>query len=171
MIFTQNKLLELINDGTIEISPFNENHVGPASIDLHLANDFRIFKNNHRPINVNEDVNIENFTETIYIADDDSFLLMPGKSCLGVTVEHIKLPSNICGWIQGRSRFARFGLIVHATASFIQPGVDNKQVLEITNMGEMPLKIIPKVKICQIILQECNGDAEYAGKYKYQLKP
>ena len=170
-ILTKEKIIKLIDNETIKISPFNINQIGPASIDLHLGNEFRLFKNNYIPINISEDIQIENFTDTIFIEDTDSFLLMPGKSCLGITVEHIKLPSNISGWLQGRSRFARFGLIVHATASFIQPGVDNKQVLEITNMGEMPLKIVPKVKICQIILQECIGNAEYSGKYKDQNKP
>ncbi|MBI9046554.1 MAG: dCTP deaminase [Anaerolineaceae bacterium] len=170
-ILTRKAILQLIDEKKVIVSPFDSSQVGPASIDLHLDNDFRVFKNIYQPIDMNEEVQIEDVTEDIYIEDDDFFLLMPGKSCLGITVEQITLPSNISGWLQGRSRFARFGLIVHATASFIQPGVSNKQVLEFTNMGEMPLKIIPKVKICQIILQECVGNAEYSGKYKDQIKP
>jgi dCTP deaminase len=170
-ILTRDEILNLIRAGQIRIDPFSEKQVGPASIDLHLGNMFRVFKEIRRPFEVTEDADLNEITEQIHIPDDDSLMLMPGKTCLGITVEHIKLPSNICGWLQGRSRFARLGLVIHATASFIQPGIDNRQVLEITNNGQVPLNIIPKVAICQLILQECIGQATYNGRFRIQAIP
>ena len=88
-----------------------------------------------------------------------------------MTEENIKIADDICGWLEGRSRFARFGLMVHITASFIQPGVSNKQVLEMNNAGPMPIAIHPGIAICQIILEETVGTASYSGKFKSQSTP
>jgi dCTP deaminase len=170
-ILTHDVILEYIRSGRIQIEPFSESRVGPASIDLLLGNHCRVFKWVRRPFDVTEQADVSEITEDIYVPDGDSLMLMPGRSCLGITVEHISLPSNICGWLQGRSRFARLGLVIHATASFIQPGVSNKQVLEITNTGQIPLNIIPKVSLCQLILQECLGEATYSGHFSNQLVP
>ena len=39
--------------------------------------------------------------------------------------------------IEGRSRFARIGLFVHITAGFMNPGINNRQVLEIYNASNV----------------------------------
>ena len=170
-ILTRDVILGLIQSGEIEIDPYSEDLVGPASVDLRLGNDFRVFKNARKTYDVLEDSGLEEITEYVHIPDGERLMLMPGRSCLGVTLERIKLPSNICGWLQGRSRFARMGLVIHATASFIQPGINNKQVLEITNTGQIPLNLVPKVALCQIILEECVGNANYSGIYSQQTVP
>jgi dCTP deaminase len=170
-ILTHDEILKLIQSGRIRIDPFSEEQVGPASIDLHLGNYFRVFKEIRRPFDVTEEADLDEITEQIHIPDDNSLMLMPGKTCLGVTVERIKLPPNICGWLEGRSRFARLGLVIHATAGFVQPGIDNRQVLEITNNGQVPLNIIPKVALCQLVLEECVGQAVYNGRFHEQTVP
>ena len=170
-ILTREIILDLLSKGDIEIDPYSEELIGPASIDLRLDNKFRVFKNARKTYHVLEDSSLDEITELVHISDDDSLMLMPGRSCLGITLERIKLPANLCGWLQGRSRFARLGLVIHATASFIQPGINNKQVLEITNTGQIPLNLVPKVPLCQIILEECIGSANYRGRYELQTSP
>lgn len=170
-ILTRDPILELLDSGEIEIEPYSVALIGPASIDLRLGNDFRVFKNARKTYDVTEENGLDEITELVHIVDGEKLMLMPGRSCLGITLERIKLPTNVCGWLQGRSRFARLGLVIHATASFIQPGINNKQVLEITNTGQIPLNLVPKVALCQIILEECLGHANYTGKYSDQLVP
>jgi hypothetical protein len=63
--------------------------------------------------------------------------LLPGQACLGITVETIQLAPGLCGLLEGRSRFARLGLFVHITAGFMQPGINNRQVLEIYNASNV----------------------------------
>ena len=82
--------------------------------------------------------------------------------------ETISLPEDICGWIQGRSRFARLGLMVHITASLIQPGSKGRQVLEIFNAGNVALRLYPGTKICQVIFERCEGKASYRGGFLEQ---
>ena len=95
-------------------------------------------------------------------------VLKPGDFALGITKETIKLPDNMCGWLGGRSRFARLGLIVHITASFVQPGINNKQVLEIKNVSNNILVLKPGERLCQLIIERTEGRAHYKGKFKKQ---
>jgi dCTP deaminase len=152
-ILSRSEILEYIKDGKIEIVPFDCNQVGPTSIDLTLGNEFRVFKKAYKIFHIKEEVNYEEVTEVLTVKEGDYLLLMPGELVHGITKEKIKLPEDLAGWIEGRSRYARIGLMVHVTAGLVQPGCDNKQVLEISNMSPMPLALYPTTKVCQIILE------------------
>lgn len=165
-ILTRNEILKEIKAGKITITPFDRSCVGPGSVDLHLGEEFRIFKKVHDIVEINDNINYEKMTEIIHAPQ--GIVLMPGETILGITREVIKLSSNICGWLEGRSRFARLGLLVHISASFMQPGIDNQQVLEMTNFSPMPLKIHPGTAICQFIFQKTIGEAVYEGRFKNQ---
>lgn len=165
-ILTRDEIIKAIQSGEIAITPFDKTKVGPGSVDLHLANDFRIFKKVHDIVDVNDATDYEKMTELIHAPE--GIVLMPGETILGITRETIKLASNICGWLEGRSRFARIGLLVHISASFMQPGIDNQQVLEMTNFSPIPLRIHPGTAICQFIFQRTIGKAVYEGRFRNQ---
>jgi dCTP deaminase len=165
-ILTHDEILKEIKSGNIQIEPFHPECVGPASVDLHLGNEFRVFRKVHDIVRVTPESNYEEITERIQV--DDHLLLMPQETVLGLTQEKIILASNICGWLEGRSRFSRLGLLVHISASFIQPGIENKQVLEISNFSAMPLALYPGIAICQFVFQRTIGSAKYQGKFRNQ---
>jgi len=165
-ILTRDEILRAIAAGEIVITPFDPSKVGPGSVDLHLGEDFRIFKKVHDIVDVDDEVNYELVTELIHASH--GIVLMPGETVLGITVETIKLSPNICGWLEGRSRFARLGLLVHISASFMHPGINNQQVLEMTNFSPMPLRIHPGTAICQFIFQRTIGEARYEGRFRNQ---
>jgi dCTP deaminase len=171
MILAQNKIREAIERGDIIIQPFSEDQVGPASVDLHLGNIFRRFIHHNKVFEVTDEANFEDITEVIVIKEGDSLLLKPGETVLGITRERITLSSSLCGWIEGRSRFARIGLGVHITSGFAQPGIDNHQVLEITNLGPTPLALHPDTRICQFIFERCEGEGYYNGRFQRQRVP
>ncbi len=158
--------LERDRPGNHQHRPLDRHQVGPGSIDLRLGNEFRVFKKLRNALTVDEQLSLEDLTERV--AGEESFTLMPGETVLGITLERIKLPPNICGWLEGRSRFARIGLVIHMTASFVQPGIDNRQVLEIGNLAPFPLVLKPGVRICQIILERTEGEASYRGSFMNQ---
>ena len=91
------------------------------------------------------------------------------ETVLGITRERLRLPPNICGWLDGRSRFARVGLMIHVTAGFLSPGIDNRQVLEISSLADRPLRLHAGVSICQVVLQRAEGAAVYRGRFADQL--
>jgi dCTP deaminase len=96
---------------------------------------------------------------------------MPGGTIHGITAERITLPTDLCGFLEGRSRFARLGLMIHVTSAFVQPGVSNRQVLEMSNVAGHPLEIHAGVRLCQIVLMRTEGHARYTGRFARQDRP
>ncbi len=170
-VLARDEILKLIKSKKVKIKPFNLKQVGSGSIDLHLGNAFRIFKKIHGVFHVKDDVNHENVTEKIHVKNGNYFLIMPGELVHGITKETISLPDNICGRIEGRSRFARIGLLTHLSSGFIHPGTTNKTVLEIANISPVPLAIYPGTRICQIVLEEVKGKEKYRGSFHLQKEP
>ena len=167
MILTKPEIEKAIKNKTITITPFNKNNIGSSSIDLTLDNKFRIF-NTNTPTIVDKSTDYKTLTEPVR---EKEITLQPQETILGLTKEKISLPNNICGWLEGRSRFARLGLMVHVSSGFVQPGVNNHQVLEISNLSPMPLTLKAGTKICQLVLQETRGEAIYKGKFQKQTAP
>ncbi|MEM3374643.1 MAG: dCTP deaminase [Candidatus Woesearchaeota archaeon] len=167
-ILTKNEILKEIKKGNIKIKPFKPENLGPASIDLCLGDKFRVFEKTNEIFDVKNESDYKKITKLI---EAKSILIMPGETILGITEEEITLSNNICGWLEGRSRFARVGLMVHISASFMQPGISNNQVLEMTNMSNVPLKLHSGTKICQFIFQKTIGKAKYKGKFTNQKEP
>lgn len=164
MILTQKEILKEIAKKRIKIEPFDKSAVGPASIDLALDKDLRVFNKDNSFVEMKEGVDSTKFADLTDISE--GYLLKPGELVLGMTNEKITLPVDICGWLYSRSRFARFGLML--TTPFVSPGSSNRPVLEIFNAGPKVLKLMPGVKICQIVLETCKGVAKYKGKFKSQ---
>lgn len=161
-------ILAAIEAGTIAISPFCLERVGPASVDLTLASTFRVFRKVHQVIEVGDDTDYRDFTDKIDVESGSSILIMPGETVLGMTRERLQLGPGICGWLEGRSRFARLGLMVHISAPFMGPGIDSQQVLEMSNFGPAPLAVAPGLPICQFVFQQLQGKERYAGRFAGQ---
>lgn len=168
MILTRDAILELLKSGELEIDPYDERRLGPSSYDLALGNEFRYFKKVKNVVETVEDCDYRQLTDLVSIPDGERFLLMPGETAHAITKEKLHLPRNICAWLQGRSTFARVGLVIHITASFVQPGSRNRQVLEMFNASPMPLALHPGDRVCQVIFQSCSGMAAYGGRYTDQ---
>jgi dCTP deaminase len=79
--------------------------------------------------------------------------LKPGELCLGKTLERLTLPKNVMGKLEGRSRYARMGVIIHTTSALVQPGSDNHQVLEIVNLAPFPIKLHAGMRVSQVVFE------------------
>ena len=161
-------ILRAIDEGAIAISPFKLENVGPASVDLTLASSFRVFRKVHEVVDVNEHTDYRDFTDKVELSGDEHILIMPGETILGITQERLRLGPGLCGWLEGRSRFARLGLMVHISAPFMGPGIDSQQVLEMSNFGPAPLAVHPGTAICQFIFQALDGEEHYQGRFAGQ---
>ncbi len=95
MILTKEEILANIERGIIKVEPFEKDAVGPASIDLTLDNQVRVFISK-KPIA--EDIEYAKITKVVNISK--GYLLKPGELVLGITKEKITLPGNICGWLK-----------------------------------------------------------------------
>ncbi|MBW2987024.1 dCTP deaminase [Candidatus Woesearchaeota archaeon] len=163
-IYTRDEILKLIKAKKIKITPFNKNNIGPGSIDLTLSNKIREFKQVWRTFDIKPDSDYKKITTTKTIKN--YHIIKPKESVIAITKEKVSLPENICGWLMTRSRYARLGLV--AVSSFVQPGSENKPVIELFNSGPRPLALYPNIKLVQMILETTVGTAKYKGKFKQQ---
>ncbi|OGW34267.1 MAG: dCTP deaminase [Nitrospirae bacterium GWD2_57_9] len=160
-----------LKNRSIRVEPLDKSQIGPGSIDLTLGNDFRIFKKRSKLYHVRNDSLFQDITQDVHVKDGEYIVIKPGEMILGITREKISLADSISGRLEGRSRFARFGLAVHVTAGFMHPGISNHQALEIVNLGHAPLALYPGTRICQFIFEKCDGRAKYKGRFAEQVKP
>jgi dCTP deaminase len=163
-------ILSAIEQGSITITPFTPELVGPASIDLTLAHTFRVFRKVHQVIEVRENTDYRQLTEKMEVPAGQHILIMPGETILGITKERLRLGPGLCGWLEGRSRYARLGLMVHISAPFMGPGIDSQQVLEMSNFGPAPLAVYPGTPICQFVFQRLDGEERYEGCFAGQTE-
>lgn len=95
--------------------------------------------------------------------DSRGYALPPNTFALGKTLEHIKLPINsgqrsLAARIEGKSSFARCGLLVHFTAPTVHADWDGTLTLEMKNLGVCAITLYPEMPICQLILEEVLGE-------------
>lgn len=171
-----------LDEGKISLTPRPDNSkINGATIDVRLGNSFRIFKEHATPYidlsGPKEEVSaqLENImSDEILIDEDKAFFLHPGELALATTLESVKLPANIIGWLDGRSSLARLGLMVHVTAHRIDPGWEGKIVLEFYNAGKLPLALRPNMVIGALSFEVLSGEAARPytsrkdAKYKHQ---
>lgn len=165
-VLTRDVILRELELGRLGIDPFEPDQVGPASIDLTLGDEIRVIERGREAIAIREDVDYRDHTTVRTL--DTPFVLESGATIHGITRERVRLPGDLCGFLEGRSRFARLGLMIHVTSALVQPGVDNRQVLEMGNVSGHPLEIHAGVRICQLVLMRTEGEATYRGRFASQ---
>jgi dCTP deaminase len=170
VILSRDELLREIEVGRIKIEPFDPRQVGAASIDLTISRWFRRLVRTDEPIEVRSNVDYRHpsITRLVEVAEGGFIEVAPQETLLGITHERVGLPDDVCGWFEGRSRFARLGLLVHISAGFMQPGTNNNQVLEVSNMSPRPLRLYPGTSLCQFIFQRTTSRAKHSGRYMLQ---
>lgn len=101
---------------------------------------------------------------------DGRVVLPPRGFGLAVTCETVELPAHLAGRLVGRSRYARQGLFVNATADLIQPGFRGQIVLELFNAGPRSIELTPGERVCSLEfhLLESKARHPYAGQYQGQ---
>jgi len=167
----RDRILKLVEEGSLKIAPFDKSQVGPASIDLHLGDTFRVFEKTRHVFDISEDADYKQVTRTVRVEEGNHLLMMPGELVQGITEESLSFPSTLSGRIEGRSRFARVGLLIHLSSGFIQPGSTGRVVLEILNVSPLPLALHPGTAICQVIIEEAVDAGAYKGNFAGQVAP
>jgi dCTP deaminase len=158
-VLSDGTIRRLIADGRVRVEPFDDTMVQPASIDLRLGSSFRVF-HNHRIGAIDLADPPKNLTEHVEIDDGESFVIHPGEFVLGRTQEHVELPDDVVARIEGKSSLGRLGLIVHATAGFVDPGFKGTLTLEITNLTRVPIILWPGKPIAQLSFMALDQPAQ-----------
>ena len=178
MILTKKVILEEIRKKRIKISPFNKKNIGAASMDIALDNKFRIFNHSKFPyIDPRKKDLASDITEEVMASAKQPFILQPGDFALATTMEWFSLPDNLLARLEGRSSLGRLGIVVHSTASIFEPGWRGVVVMELGNLGRMPVALYPGMRVCALTFEELSSDVETpyykkkSAKYVDQTEP
>jgi dCTP deaminase len=162
-------IVAALNAGQLRIEPrpapepgFSGSPFNASSVDLRLASELRVPKPN---LSLTFDLRQGNIGETLdsicesYEMGTSGFLLEPHRFVLGRTIEQVALPAGggLAARIEGRSSFARTGLLIHFTAPTIHAGFEGTITLEIMNLGPIPMTLTPALPICQLVLERVEG--------------
>jgi len=176
MVLSDVDIKNEVKAGRLVIKPFSVNSLQPASYDVSLGSEFRIFKNTQKAyLDIKED--FSEFMELIKIPKGRPLIIHPGEFLLGTTVERFKLPSYLVAQLMGRSSIARLGIIIHATAGFIDPGFEGHLTLEISNVANIPIALYPSMRVGQVSFTRLTSSAKKpysqkrGSKYTGQMGP
>ena len=179
MVLSDRSIREEISQGRLVIDPLEQGCIQPSSVDLRLAPVFRVFRVGILPrpyLDVGQPM--EGFTELVEVAEDETFIIQPGEFVLAATLETITLPDDIVARVDGKSSLGRLGLLIHATAGFVDPGWTGRLTLELSNVAKMPIAVRPGMRICQISFLRLSTPAErlygspgLGSKYQGQTGP
>lgn len=163
--------------GKIEIDPWDETLLQPASVDLRLGRKIRVFRNSRVPyIDVKQE--LPELTELVEIDEVNPFFLHPSEFALGVIYERICLSPSIAARLDGKSSLGRLGLLVHSTAGWVDPGWRGHLTLELSNVSSLPISLYYQMKVSQISFMELSTPSEHPygsgaleSKYQDQAEP
>lgn len=177
MILSDRSIKKQMAKGRIEIDPLGPNAVQPASVDIRLDSEILVFRNNWRThIDVMQPA--DDVVERVVVEEGRPFLLHPGQFALGSTLETVTIPDDIVARIEGKSSLARYGLLIHSTAGFVDPGWSGKLTLEFSNVGILGITLRQGMKIGHISFTQLTtpadnpyGSSELRSKYQGQDGP
>ncbi len=158
MILSDKSIKEKINTGEISISPFSQDSLQPASYDLHLDKNIMYFNTNGNNI-----IDVKKPVDELMIRtqiSDSGFVIEPHQLVLANVIEITGVDSKHVGRLEGKSSLARIGLIIHATAGFLDPGNKLRLTLEMVNLSPLPIRIYVGMKIAQIAFEELDTPCE-----------
>jgi dCTP deaminase len=177
MILSDRDIRAELDAGRLVIDPLDREAVQPSSIDLRVDGSFRVFAN-HRYSAIDTRNPQPDLTELVKVGDHEPFMLHPDEFVLGATYERVALPDDLVARLEGKSSLGRLGLLVHATAGFVDAGWDGWLTLELSNVATLPIMIYPRMKIGQLALFRLSspaerpyGSTELRSKYQHQRGP
>ncbi|MBI2405297.1 dCTP deaminase [Candidatus Gottesmanbacteria bacterium] len=180
MVLSDRDIKKALSSGRIKITPKPNlaTQLGSCMIDLQLGNVYRVFDHSKTPyLDPQNPKTLEGITTEIKVRDGESFTLHPGEFILAVTREHIEMPDDLTGRLEGRSSIGRLGIVIHSTAANIECGFRGNITLELANMGRIPVMLYPGMRICSLSFDELSSPADVpyykkkSAKYVGQKKP
>jgi dCTP deaminase len=140
VLLSDRDILAELDAKRIVVEPNDPAMVQPSSIDFPLDRFFRVFEN-HRYPHIDPAADQSDLTRLVEPVGDEPFILHPGEFVLGSTYEVVTLPDDLAARVEGKSSLGRLGLLTHATAGYVDPGLSGHVKLELANVATLPIKL------------------------------
>jgi len=159
MTLSRDRINERLNyeefDKAIVVTPILDKRaqIGPCGIDVRLGKQFIVFNENVQDVfsfDMEKGENVNVYQDEIVLAMGNPIIIHPGKVIIASTFEFVSIPSDLECQVEGRSSWARLGLVI-ATATTIEAGFKGMITLELSNIGKIPITLYPGLRIAQLI--------------------
>jgi len=154
---------EYIQSGEIKIGNLSkdwEKDIDQVSMDFHLGKRILIpTMGRHVVIDIRKGVNPSMY-EKIELKVGDPITIRPGQFFIGETLESLTLPDFIIGRLEGKSSFARLGIVIHQTSARFDPGWSGPAALELKNNSDNDVIIYCGDKICAFSFEKLSAPVE-----------
>lgn len=176
MILTDREIQKLLKNGLISIEPKPPVEAyDSTAVDLTLDPLIRVFRTITPGLIIDPSAPGYKVTELIRSATDpvtigeQGWELSRGTLVLAWTKERVDLnfKGKVAARVEGKSGLARIGLGVHVTAPTIHAGFPGTIQLELVNHGPLPIKLRPRMAICQLIIETIKGTPSKAHKSQF----
>lgn len=163
MILSDQTIRKCLQEGSLFISPLEEEQIQPASVDIRLGDTFSIVEDTSDGI-----ITMENEIHYKTITTD-TYLLLPGQFVLATTMEYFRLPDNLTAFVEGRSSLGRMGLFIQ-NAGWVDPGFEGEITLELFNANRCAIRLHTGRRVGQLVFAQMDAPAlvPYQGKYQGQ---
>ena len=163
MILSDKTIMQMLKDGSLQISPVTPEQIQPASVDIRLGNTFSVVEDSHTGI-ISLDQEIRYKT-----IETDTYLLLPGQFVLATTMEYFALPDDLTAFVEGRSSLGRMGLFIQ-NAGWVDPGFQGEITLELFNANRCAIELKAGRRVGQLVFARMDQPAlhPYRGKYQGQ---
>ena len=163
MILSDRTILQMIQDGTLKITPLEQEQIQPASVDIRLGNTFGIVEDSPQGI-----ITMEKKIPYKTI-ESDSYVLLPNQFVLATTMEYISLPDTLTAFVEGRSSLGRMGLFIQ-NAGWVDPGFEGEITLELYDANRCAIELKCGRRVGQLVFAKMDAPAlhPYNGKYQGQ---
>ena len=161
-------ILERLHQRDLSFDPdIPEERVAQVSIDLLLGRLFTTFKKPPKYLtSINMDPSLWGSKDLWEHTEAETFVLEPGRFVLAQTLESVCIPNSLMGFVEGRSSYARLGVMVHLTAPKIDPGFTGHITLEMANFGQFKVQLRAGIdKPAQLLLAKITTPLESSELY------
>jgi dCTP deaminase len=163
LILSDFDLWNYIRSGRLMIDPFRDDVVRENGLDLRIGRQVARLK----PVDKALDIHGGDVAEFYEIEEGDSFVIRPREHVLLHTIEYIKLPLDLMGFVNLRSSYARIGLTIPPT--IIDANFEGQLTIELVG-GEFPVKLYSGNRFLHVVFAKLSSPVEkpYKGKYQGQ---
>ncbi len=165
MILSDRDIKNYIQNKKLVISPLSNDTIRENGIDLKIGDQIARFLRLKEPVDINNESEIR---KAYAIEKGHEFVIEPYEHILLTTLEYVKMPNDLIGFVNLRSTFARLGLIIPPT--IIDAGFEGQITIELIG-SEFPIRLTTGTRFIHVVFAKTSTPVEkpYQGKYSGQV--
>ncbi|MCD6508829.1 MAG: dCTP deaminase [Thermoprotei archaeon] len=163
MILSDFDLRNYVTSGRLVIRPFSKEILRENGVDLRIGYEMARLRRLDAVLDLSEATE-DDLRRYYTIEHGKEFVITPGEHVLVCTLEYLEMPSDLMGFVELRSTFARLGLVMPPT--IIDASFKGQLTLEVRG-GPFPVKLKAGMRFAHVIFAKLMNPVEkpYRGRY------